>query len=170
MTRIRFMWCVASTSFALAVVLATADVQSAPRLAPAAAAQAQSPAAPVPAAEYIGSDTCLGCHEGMDTALAKTMHGRAAHPKSPAAAQGCESCHGPGSRHIEDPSDDTGIRKFSKMAPRDTAAASLVEPMCCWMSRERPASPTMSPCWLVTATFQVRHQPGCRLPYRCSSS
>jgi DmsE family decaheme c-type cytochrome len=76
--------------------------------------------APVVAADYVGADTCLGCHEGMDKAMAATPHGKAAHPRSPAAAQGCETCHGPGSRHLEDPSDDTTIRKFARMAPRDT--------------------------------------------------
>lgn len=46
------------------------------------------------------------------------MHWKSVHPRSPAAAQGCESCHGPGSRHVEDPADDTSIKKFTKMAPR----------------------------------------------------
>jgi DmsE family decaheme c-type cytochrome len=61
----------------------------------------------------------------MDAAIAMTPHGKAAHPRSPAAAQGCESCHGPGSRHIEDPADDTTIRKFARMAARDTSATCL---------------------------------------------
>jgi len=89
------------------------------------AAQARPPATPAPAlppAAYIGSDTCLGCHEDANSRLPTTAHGRAAHPASPAAARGCESCHGPGSRHLEDPSDDRSIRKFARMAPRDVSA------------------------------------------------
>jgi DmsE family decaheme c-type cytochrome len=78
-----------------------------------------------PAATFVGADTCLACHEGMDQGINKTVHGKAAHPRSPAAAQGCEACHGPGSRHIEDPADDTGIRKFDRMAPRDVSATCL---------------------------------------------
>jgi DmsE family decaheme c-type cytochrome len=81
--------------------------------------------AATPAADYVGSDTCLACHEDATKHLANTVHWKAANPRSPAAAMGCESCHGPGSRHIEDPSDDTGIRKFTKMRPREVSATCL---------------------------------------------
>jgi DmsE family decaheme c-type cytochrome len=83
-----------------------------------------APAAP-PAADYVGNDTCLGCHEDTTRHLANTVHWKAANPRSPAAARGCESCHGPGSRHVEDPGDDSTIRKFSKMTPRDVSATCL---------------------------------------------
>ncbi|MEQ1910513.1 MAG: DmsE family decaheme c-type cytochrome [Vicinamibacterales bacterium] len=86
--------------------------------APDAGKAQARPAAPLPPAQYVGSDTCVACHDGQDATLAKTPHGKAANPRSPAAAQGCESCHGPGSRHVEDPADDTAIRKFAKMSPR----------------------------------------------------
>lgn len=120
MTRLRFAFLVSSLSLLLAMAVATAPVETAPG---AAAPQRQTPpsAPTMPPAEYLGSDTCLGCHEGLDRKLSQTVHGRAAHPRSPAAAQGCESCHGPGSRHLEDPSSDLGIRKFAKLAPRDAA-------------------------------------------------
>ena len=116
----------------IALALAPAPVQTAPAgpaQAKPAAPPAQKPAASptqkpgAPAATFVGADTCLACHEGMNKAIEGTPHGRTALPRSPAATQGCESCHGPGSRHIEDPSDNTSIRKFAKMAPRAAAEA-----------------------------------------------
>jgi DmsE family decaheme c-type cytochrome len=73
----------------------------------------------------VGTETCLACHEDAADHLKNTPHWRVANPRSPAATMGCEACHGPGSRHIEDPSDDTGIRKFSRMAPRDVSGTCL---------------------------------------------
>jgi DmsE family decaheme c-type cytochrome len=122
MTRTRFLIAAATLMFGFSLALATVTVETAPEPAapqtarPGTPQAAGSPATPV--AEVVGSDTCLACHEDRNKGLATTAHGKAAHPRSPAAAQGCETCHGPGSRHIEDPADDTLIRKFTKMTPR----------------------------------------------------
>jgi DmsE family decaheme c-type cytochrome len=58
-------------------------------------------AKPVPADGYAGSEACATCHEDKATSLASTQHGRAGNPRTPAATQGCESCHGPGKAHAE---------------------------------------------------------------------
>lgn len=52
-------------------------------------------------ATYVGSDLCVECHDGYDTGLAKTQHGKAGFAKI--SEHGCETCHGPGSLHLEDP-------------------------------------------------------------------
>ncbi len=57
------------------------------------------------AAGYTGDDVCLQCHEDQGS-VNKTKHGRLANPRTPAANQGCESCHGPGQAHVDD--DDKG--------------------------------------------------------------
>jgi len=63
--------------------------------------------APATAAEqdmmpgYVGTETCVTCHEGYDEELAKTQHGKSAF--SDLTAHGCESCHGPGEAHSDDP-------------------------------------------------------------------
>src|SRR5687767_11153667 len=66
---------------------------------------AQTPAAAQVAAgaTYVGQDTCLTCHGSAMEKYLATPHHRAADPRTPAAKQGCESCHGPGSKHAEDP-------------------------------------------------------------------
>lgn len=70
----------------------------------------ESPPAPQPSqtpgqagATYVGQDTCLNCHDQPDYDLAGTLHARIVDPRTPMAKQGCESCHGPGSKHADDP-------------------------------------------------------------------
>jgi DmsE family decaheme c-type cytochrome len=75
------------------------------------AAQA-TPAAP--AAGYAGEDTCLTCHEAQS--VKGTAHGRAYKEDSPAAMQGCESCHGPGKEHAEAGGDKTKILNPKNMS------------------------------------------------------
>lgn len=55
-------------------------------------------------AGYVGSETCIACHEGFDKSIEQSRHAFARNPRAPAAAQGCESCHGPGEAHANDQS------------------------------------------------------------------
>jgi DmsE family decaheme c-type cytochrome len=75
--------------------------------APAAPA-APAPAAPAQAAGqppkgYAGSEACATCHTGYDTSINATKHGFTSHPDTPMAKLGCETCHGPGEAHMNDP-------------------------------------------------------------------
>ena len=56
-----------------------------------------------PQAGYVGSETCAACHSGYDHTVDITKHGFKANLMTPAARQGCESCHGPGEAHASDP-------------------------------------------------------------------
>ena len=129
MMRRRIAWSVAGLVYACA--LAGAVRVETPVIAAATARQAAAPAKAAPPktappkADYVGSDTCLGCHDDATKHLASTPHWKMANPRSPVADKGCESCHGPGSRHIEDPGDDSTIRKFPKMSPHETSATCL---------------------------------------------
>jgi DmsE family decaheme c-type cytochrome len=119
----------ASLTFALALATAT-GVQTAavsPQAVPAveppravAASFQQAPAAPAQAAgQYAGQATCLGCHD--DRAYGSTKHGHGFNERTPAANQGCESCHGPGKAHA-DTGDPELMRSFAEMAPSEVSA------------------------------------------------
>jgi DmsE family decaheme c-type cytochrome len=101
------------------------SVPAAPHTALAANAQAAQAAAPAQARTYVGQDTCIGCHDTEGMTIGRTMHGKSQHPGTPAAGQGCESCHGPGSAHVEDPSVSNSIRRFTSIAPREASEACL---------------------------------------------
>jgi len=76
--------------------------------------QAPAPPAEPPSSDYVGEDTCLGCHE--DQSYKGTAHGLAMNERTPAANHGCESCHGPGKAHAES-GDSTLIKRFTAMSP-----------------------------------------------------
>ncbi|HBO69189.1 MAG TPA: hypothetical protein DD658_03200, partial [Deltaproteobacteria bacterium] len=58
---------------------------------------------------------CLGCHEEAHGTYAQTAHGRAFkfNPGNSLQALDCEACHGPRSKHIEDPDDRLALRTLA---------------------------------------------------------
>src|SRR5512142_1603788 len=72
-----------------------------------------------PQAGYAGTDTCLTCHSDKQKVYEATPHGHAKDPRSPAAKQGCESCHGPGKAHADAGGDKTKIRSFANLKPEE---------------------------------------------------
>jgi DmsE family decaheme c-type cytochrome len=107
---------------ALALWLATLSTARATPLPPAASPADQQPAgaSSQPADTLAGEATCLTCHEGQ--AYAKTAHGQAFNSRTPAATQGCESCHGAGKAHAES-GDATLIRRFNKASAAQSSEA-----------------------------------------------
>ncbi len=124
MSRRFFYLVTAALMLLLGAVMTSVDVETAaaaPAVAPAQAApRAPAPQA-APAGDYVGSDTCLGCHDDATKILATTSHWRATNPRTPAAAQGCETCHGPGRAHAES-GDPALIRVFTAISPREASA------------------------------------------------
>ncbi|MCP4292589.1 MAG: DmsE family decaheme c-type cytochrome [bacterium] len=61
-------------------------------------------------ATYVGSETCLDCHEEVGDLYAHTPHSVELAPMVPGGqADACEACHGPGSIHSEEEDIDTII-------------------------------------------------------------
>ena len=78
---------------------------------PAAFAQTPAPAQ----SGYLGSEACVVCHENYDKTIEATKHGFKGNALAPASKQGCESCHGPGEAHAQDPANVKPIQ-FGKVA------------------------------------------------------
>jgi DmsE family decaheme c-type cytochrome len=93
---------------------------SAPPRQPAGAPPRTAPPQAAGQDGFVGETTCLECHEDRSQGYTNTIHGRRDHPRSPAATQGCESCHGPGAKHAES-GDPALIRVFSRVPAREVS-------------------------------------------------
>src|SRR5262245_52501981 len=100
-----------------AVITVRAASEMAPSSTTAGISAAGQAATQTPQAGYVGSDTCMGCHDQADT-MKGTAHANALNPRSPAAVHGCESCHGPGQAHVNDDAKEN-IRKFGQIKPAE---------------------------------------------------
>jgi len=94
------------------------------------AQQAQAPAKPGTAtagAQYVGSETCKTCHEDIYNHTQETPHykmkflGGLKGAATPPAGVDCESCHGPGSAHVEGGGDVTKIISFKTLTTAQVA-------------------------------------------------
>lgn len=55
-----------------------------------------------PAAQRVGSEACMDCHEATHKQFAGSVHGRAEKDGAALAVKmECETCHGPGSLHVK---------------------------------------------------------------------
>ncbi len=101
------------------------------------AAAAAAPKAKKPAAEakdigpatYVGSQVCLNCHRSQYGNFEQTLHGQIFlhHPRDAQEKEGCESCHGPGSKHAmtKDSDDIITFGKDSSLSVADRNAICL---------------------------------------------
>ena len=77
-------------------------------------------------AQYVGSEACQACHEEMYNQFKKTPHYVTLTKKDyKPEQQGCESCHGPGSAHLEAEGGAGSIKSFKTMSSKERAEACL---------------------------------------------
>jgi len=98
----------------------------------ALAGWARADAPTIPGATYVGSDTCKGCHEDKAKDMANTYHGKILGTKlarGDMQARGCEGCHGPGSKHLENQADPSTIIRFTKRSvqPAEVRSAACLQ-------------------------------------------
>ena len=85
----------------------------------------QNPPQTAPAAQgstYVGDEACLGCHDEQRNGYERTLHHAKVDPRSPGAKQGCETCHGPGSKHADDPDHIDITNNFKTMSSTEINA------------------------------------------------
>lgn len=75
-------------------------------------------------ASYVGDQTCAECHEETAAAFKLTVHGSLADFQVKGKPKGCESCHGPGSIHVES-GETKDIIHFADLTPDKASAACL---------------------------------------------
>ncbi|HXW07599.1 MAG TPA: DmsE family decaheme c-type cytochrome [Vicinamibacterales bacterium] len=105
-------------------VMATVGATASPRQDGSAGSKpvaAASAAQAVPPSGYAGEQTCLTCHEDMKKGYHGGAHARTRNARTPAANQGCESCHGPGQEHVNAGGDKTKIKQLTKISAREAS-------------------------------------------------
>src|SRR3954469_22557327 len=80
-------------------------------------------------AQYVGSETCKGCHEEVHKGFEPNPHfqllGDSKKKTGTTEWHGCESCHGPGSAHVEGGGDKTKIVVFKDLSAKQASEQCL---------------------------------------------
>src|SRR5260370_19519873 len=98
---------------------------------PATAPQetAKTPLPKGPDGDYVGSETCITCHDDQNRRFKNTVMGKVmlGNPHTPEEARGCEACHGPGRAHVEAGGGKETIPiRFGKDSPNTVAEQNSV--------------------------------------------
>lgn len=82
------------------------------------------PESTLTAGNYVGIETCKACHQARYDSYLKSTHAKKAIPGNPANKNACESCHGPGSGHVQRGGGrGTGMIAFGKKTDPDIKMA-----------------------------------------------
>ncbi len=76
--------------------------------------------------QYLGAETCKGCHEEIYKKFEPTPHWKTTLGKvGGIEAHGCESCHGPGADHVSGGGDKSKIFTFKGKSTKEISARCL---------------------------------------------
>jgi hypothetical protein len=78
----------------------------------------EAAAAPLPAQEpdpFVGNAMCVRCHQDVQQGLVAVPHGSGNGPDM--AEQGCQSCHGAGRLHVQNPADTRHQPRVASLPP-----------------------------------------------------
>ncbi len=103
-----------------ALVLLPAGCKNAPVL------QSTSPVVQLlEGAFYTGTDSCIPCHDDVYGQYKQTIHYRLAPHELTDATRGCETCHGPGSLHVQAKGGLDNIISFSELSAEESSEICL---------------------------------------------
>ncbi len=109
-------------ALALVVLVATVSLSAGDRTP----AKKSVPAQAKDLSQYIGAETCKGCHEEVYKKFETTRHwATVLDSKRGKEWQGCESCHGPGMEHMNTGGDKEKIFNFKGVSSEKISARCL---------------------------------------------
>ncbi len=79
---------------------------------------------PVEGAQYIGNEACADCHDELVAKFSGSIHDRIMASETAIGMQGCETCHGPASKHADD-EDPEMIISFKNLDADQASAVCL---------------------------------------------
>ncbi len=76
-------------------------------------------------ASYVGEEACANCHADLAEQFGYSMHARLKEWEMRDTLSKCESCHGPGSLHVENSGDPSYIYNFKGEEGREASRACM---------------------------------------------
>jgi len=114
-------WGAAAVLIWLAALVSVQAVGPVPAGSPEKSAAAPNPPQQAAAGPdtYVGDESCIGCHDKEAAGYARHPHHFASDPRTPASERGCETCHGPNSRHADDPDHYPVTKDLKRLPPSE---------------------------------------------------
>ncbi|HYG98932.1 MAG TPA: DmsE family decaheme c-type cytochrome [Terriglobales bacterium] len=78
-----------------------------------------------PGSQYVGSDSCKGCHEDVVNRFAANPHWDSTFKVDGTEVHSCETCHGPGAAHVQAGGDKSKIFVFKERSPAEISERCL---------------------------------------------